>query len=202
MALLHPSTHLILMLNHCALLVALHIFCGPGVVDCFVIVRRNRNYSTSIKHAPYFQLQLIHAQYNCHSNNRCCFSSRTSGSVVGSTASSEENDATFSEMGENGAEDTIRVRIWRELASGEEVSLKQLGTAVGERRMGELKSHLAHVERQSKTLVNKSVQWRQRRGLLSPGNSNFDETKEMRRTNKLRIITRKGRQNQVFVQLK
>ena len=36
--------------------------------------------------------------------------------------------------GDEGAEDTIRVKIWRALASGDELSLSELGNAVGERR--------------------------------------------------------------------
>ena len=44
--------------------------------------------------------------------------------------------------------DTIRVRIWRALASGDEVSMTQLCKRVGERR-GDVRSHLKHVERQA-----------------------------------------------------
>ncbi len=65
--------------------------------------------------------------------------------------------------------DTIRVRIWKALVSsscnGEELSIRQLGSLVGERRLGDLKSHLVHVEKQAKTVGNKSKEWKQRRGL-------------------------------------
>jgi len=87
-------------------------------------------------------------------------------------------------------EDTVRVRIWRALASlsGEEVTLKQLGMMVGERRIGELKSHLQHVKRQAKTLKNKKTEWKERRGLLN--------------ADKLRIRIRRGKNNDICVRLK
>ena len=88
--------------------------------------------------------------------------------------------------------DTIRVRIWRTLSSGEEMTLKQLGIAVGERRLGDLKSHLVHVEKQAKTLKNKNTEWKERRGL-----SQID-TKKL---NKMRIKMRKGGKNDVFIRL-
>ena len=77
-----------------------------------------------------------------------------------------------------GEDDTTRVRIWRVLASGEEHSLKQLGAAVGERGLGDLKVHLQHVEKQAKTLKNKNEKWRERRGL---------PTTNVKAVNKLRI---------------
>jgi hypothetical protein len=91
--------------------------------------------------------------------------------------------------------DTVRVRIWRALASssGEEITLKQLGGMVGERRLGELKSHLQHVTKQAKTLKNKSIKWRDRRGL-----STYYDTK---RIDKLRIRIRRGKNNDVHVRL-
>lgn len=65
---------------------------------------------------------------------------------------------------EDGAEtDTVRVRIWKALASGDEWSIRDLGAAVGERRQGELRAHLKHVEKQAQTLRNKSMAWRERR---------------------------------------
>jgi hypothetical protein len=54
--------------------------------------------------------------------------------------------------------DTVRARIWRALAPGDELSLKQLGAAVGEQK--DLKSHLKHVAKQSETIKNKSTDWR------------------------------------------
>ena len=86
--------------------------------------------------------------------------------------------------------DTIRVRIWRALASGEEISLRKLGQVVGERK--DLNSHLVHVERQAKTLKNKSNEWRARRGL---------QTTESSKNNKLRLIRRRGTKNEVYVRL-
>ena len=49
-------------------------------------------------------------------------------------------------------EDTVRVRIWRSLASGKEFSLKELGVVVGEGQKGDLRAHLKHVE--AKTMKN------------------------------------------------
>jgi hypothetical protein len=69
-------------------------------------------------------------------------------------------------LGDEKPVETIRVRIWRALASGEELSLIELAKAVGEsRRLSDLKSHLVHVEKQAKTLKNKSSEWRERRGI-------------------------------------
>ena len=87
--------------------------------------------------------------------------------------------------------DTIRVRIWRALAPGDELSLKQLGSIVGERQLGDLKHHLTHVEKQAKTLRNKSNEWRERRGLVR-----YD-----RKIQKLSLITRRGKKNTVYVRL-
>jgi len=77
--------------------------------------------------------------------------------------------------------DTVRVRIWRALASGEELSLKELGVATKERSRGDLRAHLRHVEKQAKTLRNKNMEWRKRRGL---------PTENVKIVNKLRIKTR------------
>jgi len=88
--------------------------------------------------------------------------------------------------------DTVRVCIWKALASGKELSLKELGALVGEGRQGDLKAHLLHVEKQAKTLKNKNVNWRRRRGI---------STTNIKKTNKLRIRTRRGEKNQVFVRL-
>ena len=91
--------------------------------------------------------------------------------------------------------DTIRVRIWRALAPGDELTLKQLGSIVGERQLGDLKDHLSHVEKQAKTLKNKSNQWRERRGLVSIYGDNN------RKIEKLRLITRRGKKNIVYIRL-
>ena len=96
-----------------------------------------------------------------------------------------------SEEKEPQQQDTIRVRIWQALSSGQELSLTQLSKAVGERRRGELRSHLTHVEKQAKTLRNKSDKWRVRRG-LPPASSG---------SSKIRLKMRKGSKNEVFVRL-
>lgn len=64
-------------------------------------------------------------------------------------------------------EDTIRIKIWKALVLSSEdyISLKQLGSMIGERRISEIRSHLNHVEKQAKTLQNKSKEWKQRRNL-------------------------------------
>ena len=106
----------------------------------------------------------------------------------------QPKDTTDDENDEGvGAEDTIRVRIWRALADGKEFSLSKLSNAVGERRRGELRSHLAHVERQAKTLRNKSDEWRLRRGL--PPASKGATSK------RVRLKIRKGAKNEMFVRL-
>ena len=105
------------------------------------------------------------------------------------------------EEAEEGTEDTIRVRIWRALAGGDELSLSQLGQAVGERRLGELRSHLSHVERQSKTLRNKSDDWKVRRGLLPDAQSNDDDPSPFASKAKVRLRTRKGKKNEILVKL-
>mmetsp|Transcript_8397 Transcript_8397/g.15261 ORF Transcript_8397/g.15261 Transcript_8397/m.15261 type:complete len:187 (-) Transcript_8397:442-1002(-) len=95
--------------------------------------------------------------------------------------------------------DTIRVRIWRALAFGDELSMTQLSKQVGVRR-GDLRSHLTHVERQAKTIGNKKNEWRVRRGLsslaeLGDGGSVGGGPK------KLRLKMRKGAKNEVFIRL-
>ncbi|KAL7499270.1 hypothetical protein ACHAWT_006891 [Skeletonema menzelii] len=93
--------------------------------------------------------------------------------------------------------DTIRVRIWRQLADGKELSLSELSNAVGERRLGELRSHLTHVEKQAKTIRNKSNEWRVRRG-LSPAVGNTGKAGAPR---KMKLKFRKGKRNETFVSL-
>ena len=86
--------------------------------------------------------------------------------------------------------DTIRVRIWRALASGEELSMAQLCNRVGMRNnRGDIISHLKHVEIQAKTIRNKSEEWRIRRGLMPSG------------TKKLRLKRRKGAKNEEYIKL-
>lgn len=89
---------------------------------------------------------------------------------------------------DNVGQDTIRVRIWRALASGKELTLKELGAVAGERRQGELRAHLQHVEKQAQTVRNKSAKWRERRGLDS-------------KVEKCKLLTR-TKKNITFVRLK
>ena len=95
------------------------------------------------------------------------------------------------EEDQQNCQDTIRVRIWNALSSskGEEVSLRELGSIVGERRFGDLKSHLVHVEKQAKTIGNKSKEWKKRRGL--------DE-----HTTKAKIQKRIGQKGMVYLKLR
>ena len=101
--------------------------------------------------------------------------------------------ADISPDNDSAPSDTIRVRIWQALAPGDELSLSQLSKAVGERHLGELRPHLTHVERQVKTLGNKSNEWRIRRGLPPVGDGGQQK--------KLRIKFRKGKRNEVYVRL-
>ena len=103
-------------------------------------------------------------------------------------------------------DDTIRVRIWRALASGQELSLKQLGKVVGERK--DLKSHLVHVEKQAKNLKNKKKEWFQRRGLISQSTTSSEDdddedvlSSNIRRTKKLRLVKRRGNKGETYIRL-
>ena len=93
--------------------------------------------------------------------------------------------------------DTVRVRIWRQLADGKELSLSQLSNAVGERRLGELRSHLTHVEKQAKTIRNKSDDWRTRRGLSPVAGING----KAGAPRKMKLKFRKGKKNETFVKI-
>lgn len=94
--------------------------------------------------------------------------------------------------------DTIRVRIWRALASGDELSMTELSRRVGVRRGGDLKSHLRHVERQARTLRNKKDEWRARRGLAPRDDDGGGLGRGPR---KLQLKTRRGGKNETFVRL-
>lgn len=102
----------------------------------------------------------------------------------------EENEPT---------KDTIRVRIWRALASGDELSMTQLSKQVRERR-GDVRSHLTHVERQAKTIRNKSNEWRIRRGLAPLGDMDSSGSANGG-VKKLRLKKRKGAKNELFIRL-
>ena len=109
-------------------------------------------------------------------------------------AAADKRNQVGNTIPESDPEDTVRVRIWRVLAAspGEEMTLKELGTKVGERRTGELRNHLQHVKKQSETLQNKKKEWKQRRGLP------LSDTK---RTDKLRVRIRRGQKNEVYIKL-
>lgn len=117
---------------------------------------------------------------------------RSDGTVFAFLKSKKEDeDVAPSEEGEL---DTVRVRIWRLLADGKELSLTQLSNAVGERKLGNLRSHLTHVEKQAKTIRNKSDEWRMRRG-LSPVGSESGAPRQMK------LKFRKGKKNEMFVRI-
>ena len=109
------------------------------------------------------------------------------------TAADKRNQA-MNTIPTSDPEDTVRVRIWRVLAAspGKELTLKELGTKVGERRTGELRNHLQHVKKQSGTLQNKKNEWKERRGL---------PTSDTKRTDKLRVRIRRGQKNEVYIKL-
>mmetsp|Transcript_1164 Transcript_1164/g.2438 ORF Transcript_1164/g.2438 Transcript_1164/m.2438 type:complete len:175 (-) Transcript_1164:111-635(-) len=112
------------------------------------------------------------------------------------TDGDQEEDETIAAEPER---DTIRVRIWRALASGDELSMTQLCKQVGERSRGDLRSHLTHVERQAKTIRNKSNEWRVRRGLSSLANMEGGGSAVVG-AKKLRLKMRKGK-NELFIRL-
>jgi hypothetical protein len=85
-------------------------------------------------------------------------------------------------------EDTVRVRIWRALATGQEFSLQQLGAAVGQHR--DLLSHLKHVEKQAMTLKNKNAEWRERRGLPMDNVPKVNKLRLQRRRKKKELFLR------------
>ena len=131
--------------------------------------------STSIHHA--FVLPAIHTsstgnnsiiQYNKQSISTIpvsvCYSSGGSGGQEDDIPNIINNNTQPLEE----EKDTIRVRIWKALASsnGNEITLTQLCKLIGVRNKGDVRSHLIHVERQAKTIQNKSNEWRVRRGLL------------------------------------
>lgn len=113
------------------------------------------------------------------------FRHRTKGSYTRKrenppSAAADKINQVGNTIPESDPEDTVRVRIWRVLAAspGKELTLKELGTKVGERRTGELRNHLQHVKKQSETLQDKKSEWKERRGL---------PTSDTKRTNKLSV---------------
>ena len=125
-------------------------------------------------------------------NRRACFSPSCAASfqisgratIIAFGVSSDDGNS------EEESEETVRVRIWRALASGDELSLKQLGSIVGERK--DLKSHLSHVEKQAKTLKNKSNEWRERRGLSITASQKVNKLRVIKRVDRKQIHVRLG----------
>lgn len=107
------------------------------------------------------------------------------------------NNEIRSEKSNNPTEpqDTIRVRIWKALsqAQSKEMSLQQLGAIVGERKIGDLKSHLVHVEKQAKTFGNKSKDWKERRGVLEFFENTGSKGKQ------IKICYRKGEKGLTYI---
>lgn len=104
-----------------------------------------------------------------------------------------ENPNDAGHLGNSEDEETIRVRIWRALADGEELTLQELGKAIGLHRG--LRSHLKHVAKQAETLRNKSSDWRMRRGLPA-------DATEIPKIDKVRLKMRNGkRRNETFVRI-
>ena len=75
---------------------------------------------------------------------------------------------------------------------------------IGVRNKGDVKSHLIHVERQAKTIQNKSNEWRVRRGLLPLPDTDSDSkdgSAKVGGAKKLKIKRRKGAKNEEFIRL-
>lgn len=141
----------------------------------------------------------LHHCYSRKQNRSFILPSLSSSSSNSDEEKVEKVETACSNIEENNQEDTIRVRIWRALIlkltsdSKGEITLKELGAIVGQRNLGDLRDHLSHVETQAKTLKNKSKEWRLRRG--------FPEDWNKRKIDKLRLITRKGKKNIVYIKL-
>lgn len=130
----------------------------------------------------------------------CTTAAAAAGAAVGEAGEHAEGLDPSNAAAYSGKEDTIRVRIWRALASGEELSMTQLSKRVGESR-GDVRSHLVHVERQATTIQNKSDDWRVRRGLLPVSASKDTDGAAIAGAKKLRLKKRRGAKNEVFYRL-
>lgn len=136
--------------------------------------------------------QSYHLETRCLvKSQNCCIVLRQKVPLSLQPQSSSQNDVDNNEE----ISDTVRVRIWKALAPGDELTLKKLGSIVGERQLGDLKDHLSHVEKQAKTLKNKSNEWKERRGLVAIYGDNN------RKIEKLRLIKRRGKKNIVYIRL-
>lgn len=113
----------------------------------------------------------------------------------GSLSQSQINVDDYSTSNCTGSdtEDTIRVRIWCALASGEELTLQELGRKIGHHK--DIRSHLKHVAKQAETLKNKSSEWKERRGLPT-------DDQNPQKLHKLRLRLRQGKRNETLVQLR
>ena len=164
--------------------------------------------SSSIHHA--FVLPIVHTS---SPDNNIIIQYKQSKSTIpvsvyyssGSSGQDQEGDILNNKNNTQPVEeekDTIRVRIWKALVSSnnKEISLTQLCKLIGVRNKGDVRSHLIHVERQAKTIQNKSNEWRVRRGLL-PINIDDTDTKVSGGIKKLKIKRRRGAKNEEFIRL-
>jgi len=169
--------------------------------------------STSIHHA--FVLPVVHTSLD---NNRIQYKQSKSTIPIsiccssGSGGQDQEDDIPNIINNNNNSQpeeekDTIRVQIWKALilSNNEEISLTQLCKLIGVRNKGDVRSHLIHVERQAKTIQNKSNEWRVRRGLLplpdtdSQDNGGSSEGSKVGGAKKLKIKRRRGAKNEEFI---
>ena len=116
--------------------------------------------STSIHHA--FVVPIVHTSSADNNIIRYKHSKSTIPVSVcystGSGGQDQEDDIPNTTNNNNNTQqpeeekDTIRVRIWKALASSnnKEISLTQLCKQIGVRNKGDVRSHLIHVERQAK----------------------------------------------------
>jgi len=172
--------------------------------------------STSIHHA-FVLLQIVHIQ---RSDNNIIIQYKQSISTIpvsvcyssGSSDQDQEDDILNNNNNNNSQpneeKDTIRVRIWKALVSsnGTEISLTQLCKLINVRNKGDVRSHLIHVERQAKTIQNKSNEWRVRRGLIPIDNTDTDSQDGSAKgrvggAKKLKIKRRRGAKNEEFIRL-
>lgn len=73
---------------------------------------------------------------------------------------------------------------------------------IGVRNKGDVRSHLIHVERQAKTIQNKSNEWRVRRGLLPHDTDTVSGgSKVSGGVKKFKIKRRRGAKNEEFIRL-
>lgn len=175
-----------LFIRHCAAILA----CLLGTADSSFVLNVGARSVVDVS-ASSLLLEKHHGTTGATCMSNALFHQRRHASVRASIVlkmNSGDNDKVVCTK-----EDTIRVRLWRALvaANGTELSLRQLGAATGQHK--DLKSHLVHVEKQSKTLQTKSVAWLERRGLS-------DHYLESKKLGKLRVTSRRDRK-ETFVKL-